>query len=75
MDGTSKNNMPFRTNGALWVMAPPEPDPGSWHRFLVCSGYQPKPSLGLQSYLRFEGVWGGFRGSSHTEPEEVRLEP
>ena len=25
--------------------------------------------------LRFGSVVGGFRGSSHTEPEEVRLEP
>ena len=31
-------------------------------------------TLGLQSYLRFEGVpWvGAVGGSSHTEPEEVR---
>ena len=34
-------------------------------------------TLGLQLYLRFEGGTGGpgaMFGSSHTEPEEVRLE-
>ena len=34
-------------------------------------------TLGLQSYLRFGSVGLGARvpgGSSHTEPEEVRLE-
>ena len=33
--------------------------------------------VGIQSYLRFEGRTevGAISGSSHTEPEEVRLEP
>ena len=37
----------------------------------------PVMNLGLQSYLRFEGGTevGAMFGSSHTEPEEVRLEP